>query len=227
MSTPLPPVPLTRRIRHVRKVYPNMTSQPVLDVGCGIRVPHLRHFGPGSVGIDGQDVSVPEDKFFLRWNFEDDIRTRLEEAGLQSQFKYVWCADVFEHVLSPHEFLLNLRRTLLPDGMLCLGVPLINIFGMLPKARNTFLNYFYGYLSQDHINFFTFRTLKYTVEFAGFELVDWYSPFALGMKRPPRIGIEPLTTFFLRPIPNFQYGPKAVKELVEGRLVWKEHIAAH
>jgi len=224
-SSPVPSV--TRRIRHVMKVYPEMQRDAVLDVGCGTLSKHLRHFGPGSVGIDGQDVAVPADKHFMRWNFESDIKTSLDQAGLPSQFKWVWCSDVFEHVLSPHDFLLNLRRALLPGGILCLGVPLVNIFGRMPKARRTFLNFFYGYLSQDHLNFFTFQTLRYTAEYAGYELIDWYSPFLLGVKKPPRLGIEPVTTMFLKPVPGFQYGPKAVKELVDGRLVWKEHIAAH
>ena len=227
MSSNIPEMPMTRRMAHVLKTYPAIRTTPVLDVACGVRVPHLRHFADGSVGIDGDNVQVPPGKHFARWNFQNDIKTMLEEHGLQSTFDYVWCSDVFEHVLNPHEFLLNLRRTLRSDGILFLGVPLVNLFGRLPKAPRSFLNNFYGYLSQDHVNFFTFTTLRYTVEFAGYELVDWYSPFLQGVRRPLRTGVEPVTVMMLRPISGFQYGPKAYKELVDGKLVWKGHIAAH
>lgn len=225
ITTPAKPVP--RRIAHLLKTYPAIAQEAVLDVGCGIALPHLRHFGPGSVGVDGQDVTPPDGKGFLRWNFQSDIKTVLAENGLPTAFQYVWCSDVFEHVLSPHEFLLNLRRTLKPGGLLFLGVPLVNLLGRPGTKRNSPFNYFRGYLSQDHVNFFTFASLRHTVEFAGFKLVDWYSPFLLGMRRPPRIGIEPVTVMVLRPIPDFQYGTKAAKELIDGQLVWKGYIADH
>lgn len=221
------PARVPRRIAHILKLYPDVADTPVLDVGCGTWTPHLRYFGPGSVGVDGQDVTPPEGKSFLRWNFQSDIKTALAEEGLPTAFKYIWCSDVFEHVLSPHEFLLNLRRTLQPDGLLFLGVPLVNLLGRPSTQGSSPLNYFCGYLSQDHVNFFTFASLRHTVEFAGYEVVDWYSPFLRGIRRPIRIGIEPVTVLALRPIPNFQYGPKAVKELVDGQIVWKGYIAAH
>ena len=49
---------MPRRIAHVLKLYPEVASEPVLDVGCGTSTPHLRYFGPGSVGVDGQDVKL-------------------------------------------------------------------------------------------------------------------------------------------------------------------------
>lgn len=215
-----------RRIDHFTRVYPELRTEPVLDVGCGVSTPHLRYFAPGSIGIDGADVQPPDGRAFLRWNFSADIRTELETNALQSIFRFVWCQDVFEHVLAPHEFLLNLRRVLSPDGYLLLGVPLVNRLGPHAENRNNPLNYFRGFLSQDHINFFTFKTLRYTVQYAGFELVDWYSPFFKGWKRPPRFGFEPVVIMVLRPIDAFNYGPKAAKELVDGHLKWKDFISS-
>lgn len=218
---------MPRRIAHILKLYPDVAKEAVLDVGCGVPTPHLRHFGPGSVGVDGQDVVPPKGKHFLRWNFQSDIKPLLEQNGFPRQFKYVWCSDVFEHVLAPHEFLLNLRRTLRPDGVLFLGVPLVNPLGRRGTPRNSPLNYFGGYLSEDHVNFFTAASLRHTVEFAGFEVIDWYSPFLLGVRKPPRIGIEPVTILMLRSVADFQYGPKSYKELVDGYMTFKGMIASH
>jgi len=178
-----------RRVAHFMHVYPELRTEPVLDVGCGVNTVHLRYFAPGSIGIDGAEVQPPEGRSFLRWNFSADIRTQLEENALQSTFQFVWCQDVFEHVLAPHEFLLNLRRSIKLDGYLFLDVPLVNKLGTYAESRNNPLNYFRGFLSQDHVNFFTFNTLRYTAEYAGFECVDWYSPFFKGWKRPPALRV--------------------------------------
>lgn len=214
----------TRRIRYLRRHFPNALARPALDVGCGDFV-HLRNFAPGSVGMDGRTLTPPAGYHFLHWNFEDDIGTRLAESGLPSTFETIWCSDVFEHTLNPHPFLLNLRRTLSAQGLLFLGVPLVNplAFRKLQTRTNIF-NYFCGYLSQDHVNFFTYRTLRHTVEFAGFETVAWYSPF-IGMRRPPMTGLEPVTVLALRKTPGWNYPPKAYKFLDEqGHLRWKQYL---
>jgi SAM-dependent methyltransferase len=215
----------SRRIKHLLRHFSQVQHEPVLDVGCADGT-HLYNFGHGSIGLDGRDFVAREGYHIIRWNFESDIRETLEARGLSNQFNHVWCSDVFEHVLSPHQFLLNLRRVLTDDGLLFLGVPLTNPLGLQALAtRRNFINFFCGFLSQDHVNFFTFQTLRYTVAFAGFELVAWYSPFLPMMRRPPWSGLEPVTVMALRKVRDFQYGPKAYKTLDEdGRLRWKEIV---
>ncbi len=215
-----------RRIEHFKCTYPSLFEEPVLDVGCGVNVTHLRFFSKQSIGIDGAAVVPPEGMSFVRWNFSDDIGSLLLESNLPDTFNHVWCQDVFEHVLTPHEFLLNLRRVLKPAGTLYLGVPLVTALGNFSAGRNSFLNYFQGFLSSDHVNFFTYKTLIYTVEYAGFKVIDWYSPFLVGRKKPFLLGIEPVTVLVLRKVSDFQYGPKAAKELKDGRLQWRGFIAS-
>jgi 2-polyprenyl-3-methyl-5-hydroxy-6-metoxy-1,4-benzoquinol methylase len=215
----------SRRIKHLLRHFPQVKQQPVLDVGCADGV-HLYDFGRGSIGLDGRDFQAREGYSIIRWNFESDIRETLEERALPGRFKYVWCSDVFEHVLSPHQFLLNFRRVLDDDGLLFLGVPLTNPLGIQSLAtRGNFINFFCGFLSQDHVNFFTFQTLRHTIAYAGFELVAWYSPFLPIFRRPLMCGLEPVTVMALRKVKDFQYGPKAYKSLdEEGRLRWKEIV---
>jgi len=216
---------MNRRIRFLKANYSEVFSKPVLDVGCGGGI-HLSSFHEESVGMDGRALESPKGQRVVKWNFEDDISRTLANAGQSAQFEYVWCNDVFEHVLAPHMFLLNLRRVLADDGLLFLGVPLVNPLAF-PKlqTRNNVFNLFCGFLSQDHVNFFTFNTIRHTVAFAGFHVDGWYSPFLPG-KRAVMFGLEPVTTLVLRKIPGFKYGPKAYKELDErGELKWKELIA--
>jgi SAM-dependent methyltransferase len=215
MKTSLP-----RRLSFLFRHFPQLIQQPVLDVGCGDGQ-HLRHFGPGSVGLDGRVGESSADRQYVQWNFEDDVLDVLRAAGL-SQFGLIWCNDVLEHHPSPHMLLLSLRRALRDDGLLFLGVPLVNWFGRLPVLRgNGVLNFFRGYQSQDHVNFYRFSTLLPTAGFAGLEPVAWYSPF-FPWRRPPMFGIEPVTVLVLSKMPQFNYGPKAYKVLdSEGRLRWK------
>ncbi len=215
---------MNRRIRFLKKNYPLVFSSPVLDVGCGDSV-HLFDFPLGSVGMDGRTFEPRQGYEFIKWSFEEDISSTLQKNGQSSKFQYVWCNDVLEHSLAPHLLLLNLRRSLSDDGILFLGVPLVN-FLAFPKfqTRGSVFNLFCGFKSQDHINFFTFSTLKHTAQYAGFEIDGWYSPFLSG-KRPPMIGIEPVTLLALKKKPNFNYGPKAYKVLDnEGFLKWKDII---
>jgi SAM-dependent methyltransferase len=211
---------IPRRLQFLLRHFPQLAQQPVLDVGCGDGQ-HLKHFGPGSVGLDGRIGQSTAERRYLQWSFEDDVLGALRTAGL-SQFGLIWCNDVLEHHTSPHMLLLNLRRALRDDGLIFLGVPLVNMFGRLPGLRgNAVLNFFRGYQSQDHVNFYRFSTLLPTVHFAGFEPVAWYSPF-LPWRRPPMFGFEPATVLALSKKPQFNYGPKAYKVLdSEGRLRWK------
>lgn len=211
-----------QRIAYLRRHYPEALNEVALDVGCGHFV-HLQNFAPGSVALDARSMSPPREYHFVKWNFLDEISDALAAEGHPSQFPVIWCSDLFEHVLSPHLFLLNLRRALTDNGVLFLGVPLVNRLAITRfQTRTNWINLFCGFLSQDHVNFFTFETIKHTARFAGLEVEAWYSPF-LPMKRPIMTGIEPVTVLVLRKIPDWNYGPKAYKRLdSEGRMGWKE-----
>jgi SAM-dependent methyltransferase len=219
---------VNRRARYLKRYFPEAMAHPVLDVGCGPGT-HLYSFAEGSVGLDGRDLIDRPGYGFAKWDFASDISDTLRRAGKPPAFKYVWTNDVIEHVLSPHDYLLNLRRALQDDGLLFVGLPLVNPIGRpsWTANRKNPLHLFGGFLSQDHINFFTFPTLLHTARYAGFEPVGWYSPLLPG-KRPIMTGLEPVTVLALRKVADFQYGPKAYKTLdASGRLKWKELVSTH
>lgn len=199
-------------------------ASQALDIGCGDFV-HLRSLAAGSVGLDGRELTPPPGYHFLRWNFDDDISDLLAARSLPSRFGTIVCNDVLEHVLAPHQFLLNIRRVLTDDGIFFLGVPLVNPLAFpRMQTRSNLFNYFCGYLSQDHVNFFTYSTIRHTVQFAGFNCVGWYSPF-MRLKRPIMTGLEPVTVLALRKVADWNYGPKAYKSLdAAGRLQWKPYV---
>jgi SAM-dependent methyltransferase len=208
------------RIDWALKYFPEISKNKVLDVGCGDAV-HLYKMGVGSVGIDARVLESEDGYHFLQWNFEDDIYNLLKNNKL-NKFDYIWTNSVIEHVLSPHLFLLNIRRSLNDNGILFVGAPLVNFLGeSKPLSNNKFSYLFQGFLSQDHVNFFTYKTLKHTIEFSGFEVIGRYSPF-VSRKWSIITGFEPFIMFACKKKKDFNYGEKAYKNLIEGKLVWKD-----
>ena len=151
----------------------NLSHKKVLDLGCGYGE-YLSHFGKGSLGIttSREEVGVGEGRSL-------DIRFGnaefLEEISLPVGIEAVWANNLFEHLLSPHAFLMKLKKNVVPDGLLILGVPVV------PKVTALMsLGRFKGALASNHINFFTKKTLALTTERAGWCVLEarpfWFSP---------------------------------------------------
>ena len=150
----------------------NLAHRKVLDLGCGYGE-YLAHFGKGSIGFttSHEEVKTGTERAL-------DVRFGnvefLEEYSLPHLIEVVWANNLFEHLLSPHAFLMKLKRRTISDGLLILGVPVI------PKIVSLmFLGRFRGSLASNHINFFTKETLSLTVERAGWHVITtrpfWFS----------------------------------------------------
>lgn len=99
----------------------------VLEAGCG-SASHLR-FGP-NVAITGIDISETAlvSNSILRERICGDIQTYdLPE----SEFDFVSCWNVLEHVASPRQAIANLARTLSPGGLIVLATPNVLSFEAL------------------------------------------------------------------------------------------------
>jgi len=136
-----------------------LDRKAVLDIGCGFGE-SLIHFGPGSVGITlvKAEIEYGQAKGL-------DIRYGdIEDEGfvLREKFEVIFANNLFEHLHSPHEFLLKIKTYLKPGGILILGVPCIPKIVLLLR-----FNKFRGSLAVSHINFFTRDTLVRTVRRGG------------------------------------------------------------
>lgn len=179
-----------------------------LDVGAG-NGHYLQYMPEGSMGVD--IVENPSLRI-SKWNFLDELPERLHK-----KVSVVWCSNLIEHVLDPHRFLINLRKVLKDDKSLILISCPNTIFLQKGPWRGT--------LAADHINFFNLRTLKLTLKFSGYEIIYAgspsirYLPFSVNKLLG---GIGPTLFVAARPIPNFQYSPKAHKTLGEdGKIYFK------
>lgn len=185
----------------------NLANKRVLDIGCGVGS-HMQRFGPGSVGITSDPREVA-----LGAEISRDIRLgnveKLSEAMLPSEkFDVIWCNNIFEHLLSPHAFLVNLKTHAHPDTIIILGTPMVPTPSLLMRIKK-----FRGALASPHINFFTARTYELTVQFTGWEIetITPYftnSAFLNALIRP----IMPHLYLVAKNNVDYQYPPKKLKE---------------
>lgn len=159
-----------RRFRSVEasKTFRNIVStfelgnKSVLDIGCSYGE-FLIHFGEGSTGI-----SLSHDEVAYGLTKGLDIRYGNVESDsfvLEKKHDVIFANNIFEHLYSPHHFLIKIRKYLKSEGILILGVP--SIPKLVPLLH---LRKFKGSLAAEHINFFTRDTLQKTVERGGWDV---------------------------------------------------------
>jgi len=183
-----------------------------LDIGAGAGG-YLRFMPENSVGLD---IVEDKSKSIYKWNFLDPLPERFT-----SEFDVVWCSNFIEHVLDPRRFLIRLRRVLRTDNSSVILIACPNTISFRKGPWR-------GTLAEDHVNFFNIRTLKLTIEFAGYEVLFAGCPSFpfLPLWASRLIGsIGPTILVAARPINEFQYGPGACKVInEEGEIEFIEEL---
>jgi len=180
-----------------------------LDLGAG-NGSYLRFMNEKSFGLD---IKQDEEKKIYSWNFNDKVPDRFKASA-----DIVWCSALIEHTLRPHEFLIEIRKFLKPNGLLLIVAPITHRFNPM------FLS---GTDHGDHVNFFNPTTLKLTLERAGYKILF------KGATSFKKIGqkfyfFSPNILFILEPIPDFQYPISAVKYLDHDQnIIFKEENFGH
>jgi SAM-dependent methyltransferase len=180
-----------------------------LDLGAG-NGSYLRFMNEKSFGLD---IKQDEEKKIYSWNFNDKIPDTFKASA-----DIIWCSALIEHVLRPHEFLIEIRKFLKPNGLLLIVAPITHRFNPM------FLS---GTYHGDHVNFFNPITLKLTLERAGYKILFE------GATSFKKIGqkfyfFSPNILFVLEPISDFQYPITAAKYLGHDQnIVFKEENFGH
>jgi len=180
----------------------------VLDVGC-LYGQTLLYWGEGSEGVDIYEPSVK----FLRslgvGAYTLNVEDGFDKLGGR-QYEAIYCSNLIEHLVAPHLFLIRLNILLKPRGILAIGVPTMPYF--ISAIWKIFG--FKGWLAKEHINFFTFKTIKLTLERSGFEVLECWSPGLYKFSHfLSRFGVRlmPHCLFICRKMENFRYS--AAKDL--------------
>ena len=145
-----------------------LNQKKVLDIGSAFGE-FLIHFGAGSKGIEVLPESVRFEKAIGlnvdEYNFEDEWREDSES------YDAVWCSNVLEHVVAPHLLLRRFHDALKTNGLVFIRVPTIPSNWSYLKLNKLFLG-FLGYEAIQHINAFTRKTAEFTIERAGFKIIE-------------------------------------------------------
>lgn len=143
----------------------------VLDVGCGSGA-YLKFFGEGSMGIEIMPDRVERARKagfrVVEGNIEDIAGIDLP----RNYFDAIWLSNILEHVVSPHQTLVNVSILLKEGGIVFVKIPLIPniLFGEIYKilAGKKKL----GYKASTHLYAFNRRAAEFIVERAGFEVIE-------------------------------------------------------
>ncbi len=146
----------------------SLNRKKVLDIGSAWGE-FLIHFGSGSKGIEVLPESIKFSQAIglnvNEYNFEDEWREERES------FDAIWCSNVLEHVVAPHLLLRRFHDALKLDGLLFIRVPTIPSNWLYLRLNRLILG-FLGYEAVQHINAFTRKTIEFTIERAGFKVVE-------------------------------------------------------
>lgn len=184
----------------------NLDTKAVLDIGCSYGE-FVAHFGPGSVGV----TITPDEVAYGKRKGLDIRYGNIEDKNfeLKEKFDVIFANNIFEHLYSPHQFLVDVKKYLKEDGTLILGVPCIPKIASLVHIRK-----FRGSLAVAHINFFNRETLIKTTERGGWVVhstrgYHFINPLIDHLLDPiyPHFYVE------ATPIKDFHYSEKRMKEL--------------
>lgn len=139
----------------------NRNVEKILEVGCGgcIVLDYLKKKGLQVVGIDSSPFAAVEGKK----KDIDVITDFFPSANVTEKFDLIYHVDVLEHINNPIAFLSSHHDNLCEDGFVIVNVPdateSIDI-GDISMAMH------------QHLNYFTEKSLRNTLQQAGFEVVD-------------------------------------------------------
>jgi len=200
-----------RRLKFAKniKIIKDKLDSTWLDLGAGDGT-YLKFLSENSIGLD---VRENLDKKIFRWNFNSEIPVQY-----RNKFDLVWCSNLMEHVLRPHEFLLSIKNFLAPGGLVIISCP-----NTLPRNPLIFRGTYFG----DHVNFFNLTTLKLTIKYSGYEILHTCTP-SFGRFLSKFAFIAPTIMVVARPIENFQY-PESAHKLLDSnqQIVFKDENFGH
>ncbi len=198
-------VKTSRVFTNIRTLF-ELDKTSVPDVGCS-EGHYLACFGPDSMGLTIIDEHVEIAKEYglnvINKNVEDP------DFSLDKTFDAVWANNFFEHMESPHQFLIRMKKCLKPDGVLILGVPVLPYLPLLTRLKK-----FRGAYAASHVNFFYRKSLIETVRYAGWDVHE----ARLFYFKNPILDyfmnlIAPHIYVVATPKENFKYAEKRLKSL--------------
>ena len=158
----------TRRLKLIQKY--RKKPGKLLDIGCNIgtlmKVAEENGWETVGVEFNKSAAAFGRKRFGLKILDRDFMKIKFKP----SSFDVVVMNDVIEHVTNPVATLKEVRRILKKGGVLFMSTP--NIDAFLPKiTRSIWLHL----KPNEHLIFFTPKTIKVLLDKTGFEMKEWQS----------------------------------------------------
>lgn len=138
----------------------NSNIQKILEVGCGgcVVLEHLKKKGLDVSGIDSSSFAAVEGKK----KGINVITDFFPSAQLTEKFDLIYHVDVLEHINDPVAFLAHHHHNLHENGLVIINVP---------DATESIEMGDISMAMHQHLNYFTEKSLRNTLQNAGFEVV--------------------------------------------------------
>ena len=133
----------------------------VLDVGCGSGLIGKFVFYKDNIIIDGIEIDSSARKCAesvgkYRKIYDFSIDSIIGNDVDLPRYDVIIFADVLEHLVNPHEILLNIKKYLVEDGFILVSIPNISHVDIIKNLIDNNFNYnTVGLLDTTHLRFFT------------------------------------------------------------------------
>jgi 2-polyprenyl-3-methyl-5-hydroxy-6-metoxy-1,4-benzoquinol methylase len=161
----------------------------VLDVGCstGYLAKRMQEGGSTVVGLDLDDQAAEQARCYCEAVLVGDVET-MELPFDPESFDAIVAGDFIEHLRNPEAFLARIRPLLRPRGRLVLSTPNIANWAMrLSLLFGRFRYTEWGLLDRTHAHLFTRKTLRESLEKAGYRIVVYDHTVPVPMLSTPRV----------------------------------------
>ena len=142
-------------------------NDPLMEIGCGIGcfLSEWQKKGYRTVGIDPgpRAARIARERYQLE--IIEDYANERSLREWHGRCGGVFAFEVIEHVVSPREFIRQCAACLKPGGVIALSTP---NFAMYEKLGR----YYLDVDRQEHIQFFTPKTMETLLVYEGFEIVE-------------------------------------------------------
>ncbi len=149
--------------RIVKEIAKTKKGGRILDIGCavGFLLDEARKAGFDIYGIELSKWAA--DYAGNKLGIKTIYQGMLRDAGYPaSHFDIIFLSDVIEHLVDPKSTLIEIRKILKPDGIICINTPDIDsLISKTLRAR------WWG-VKNAHLYYFTRKTLHKMLDHAGF-----------------------------------------------------------
>lgn len=156
--------------------YSKVEFPKILDVGCASGIIGMIKKSPKNVfGIERDEELIKLAKNNCEKIYKINLNNFKKENIQESNFDFIFCGDILEHILDPEGLLKELTELLSEDGYIIISLP--NIAQLPFRIKLLFGNFDYtetGVLAKTHLHLYTYKTSIGLIKSAELRIIKFY-----------------------------------------------------